>query len=35
LLGERWPALAGLTHDDLGVTGRVLGEAPAAAGGAR
>jgi NADH-quinone oxidoreductase subunit G len=35
LLGERWPALAGLTHDDLGFTGRVLGEARAAAGGAR
>jgi NADH-quinone oxidoreductase subunit G len=25
LLGERWPAFAGLTHADLGFTGRVLG----------
>jgi predicted molibdopterin-dependent oxidoreductase YjgC len=25
LLGERWPAFAGLTHADLGYTGRVLG----------
>jgi NADH-quinone oxidoreductase subunit G len=35
LLGEQWPVFAGLTHDDLGFTGRVLGEAPAAAGGVR
>ena len=35
LLGERWPLFAGLTHDDLGYTGRVLGEAPAAAGSIR
>ena len=35
LLGERWPIFGGLTHDDLGFTGRVLAEAPAAAGGAR
>ena len=35
LLGERWPVFAGLTHDDLGFTGRVLAEATAAAGGAR
>jgi NADH-quinone oxidoreductase subunit G len=35
LLGERWPIFAGLTHDDLGFTGRVLAEAPAAAGGTR
>lgn len=33
LLGERWPAFAGLTHADLGYTGRVLPEAaPAGAG---
>ena len=25
LLGERWPAFAGLTHADLGYTGRILG----------
>ena len=25
LLGDRWPAFAGLTHADLGYTGRVLG----------
>jgi NADH-quinone oxidoreductase subunit G len=25
LLGERWPAFAGLTHADIGYTGRVLG----------
>jgi hypothetical protein len=24
LLGERWPVFAGLTHADLGFTGRVL-----------
>jgi NADH-quinone oxidoreductase subunit G len=37
LLGTRWPIFAGLTHADLGFTGRVLGEAPAGAlsGGAR
>jgi NADH-quinone oxidoreductase subunit G len=35
LLGQRWPVFAGLTHDDLGFTGRVLAEAPTAAGGAR
>ena len=35
LLGERWPLFAGLTHDDLGFTGRVLAEAPAGAGGSR
>jgi NADH-quinone oxidoreductase subunit G len=35
LLGERWPVFADLTHDALGFTGRVLGEAPAAAGGVR
>jgi NADH-quinone oxidoreductase subunit G len=33
LLGERWPVFAGLTHADLGFTGRVLGSAPAAAVG--
>jgi len=35
LLGERWPIFAGLTHDDLGFSGRMLAEAPAAAGGTR
>jgi NADH-quinone oxidoreductase subunit G len=25
LLGERWPAFAGLTHGDIGYTGRLLG----------
>ena len=35
LLGERWPVFAGLTHDDLGFSGRMLAEAPAAARGAR
>ena len=35
LLGERWPIFAGLTHDDLGFSGRMLAEAPAAARGAR
>jgi NADH-quinone oxidoreductase subunit G len=35
LLGERWPVFAGLTHDDLGFTGRVLAEAHVAAEGAR
>jgi predicted molibdopterin-dependent oxidoreductase YjgC len=34
LLGERWPVFAGLTHADLGYTGRVLqgGAAPALSG---
>jgi NADH-quinone oxidoreductase subunit G len=38
LLGERWPVFAGVSHADLGFTGRVLqGASPAvaAAGGAR
>jgi NADH-quinone oxidoreductase subunit G len=35
LLGERWPVFAGLTHEALGYTGRVLAEAPAGAGSAR
>jgi NADH-quinone oxidoreductase subunit G len=38
LLGERWPVFAGVSHADLGFTGRVLqgaGPAVAAAGGAR
>jgi NADH-quinone oxidoreductase subunit G len=36
LLGERWPVFAGLSHGDLGFTGRVLGAgAPATAGAAR
>ena len=35
LLGERWPIFAGLTHDDLGWTGRALAEPAAATGGAR
>jgi NADH-quinone oxidoreductase subunit G len=35
LLGEKWPSLAGVTHDDLGYTGRVLAGAPAGAGSAR
>jgi hypothetical protein len=35
LLGEHWPVFAGLSHDDLGYTGRVLAEAAAGAGGAR
>jgi NADH-quinone oxidoreductase subunit G len=35
LVAERWPVFAGLTHDDLGFTGRVLADAPATAGGAR
>jgi NADH-quinone oxidoreductase subunit G len=26
-LGERWPVFAGLTHADLGYTGRVLSDA--------
>src|SRR3954470_12556306 len=32
LLGERWPAFAGLTHADLGYTGRVLGRSDDNAG---
>jgi hypothetical protein len=35
LLGERWPLFAGITHDGLGYTGRVLGDVPAGAGAAR
>jgi NADH-quinone oxidoreductase subunit G len=35
LLGERWPVFAGISHDDLGYTGRILAGAPAAAGGTR
>ena len=35
LLGERWPVFAGLSHDDIGYTGRVLGESAAGAGAAR
>ena len=35
LLGERWPVFAGVTHDDLGYTGRILADAPAAAGALR
>jgi hypothetical protein len=31
-LGERWPAFAGLTHADLGYTGRVLGRSDDTAG---
>jgi len=31
LLAERWPVFAGLSHADLGFTGRVLGSAPAPA----
>jgi predicted molibdopterin-dependent oxidoreductase YjgC len=31
MLGERWPVFAGLTHAELGYTGRVLGAAPAPA----
>ncbi len=34
-LGERWPVFAGLSHEDIGYTGRVLGEAAAGAGAAR
>ncbi|HYC33177.1 MAG TPA: molybdopterin-dependent oxidoreductase, partial [Gemmatimonadales bacterium] len=34
LLGERWPVFAGLTHADLGFTGRVLGGGVAAGAGA-
>jgi len=30
LLGESWPAFAGLTYAELGYTGRVLGSVPAA-----
>ena len=32
LLGERWPVFAGLSHADLGFTGRVLHGAPAMSG---
>jgi NADH-quinone oxidoreductase subunit G len=28
LLGERWPSFAGMTHADLGYTGRVMGSSP-------
>jgi hypothetical protein len=28
MLGERWPAFAGLSHADLGYTGRIVGQAP-------
>ena len=35
LVGERWSVFAGPRHDDLGWTGRVLGDAPAGAGSAR
>jgi NADH-quinone oxidoreductase subunit G len=35
LLGERWPVFAGITHDDVGYTGRALTEAPVGAGSAR
>ncbi len=35
LLGERWSIFAGMTHDDLGWTGRMLSESPAGAGSAR
>ena len=31
LLGERWPVFAGLSHDELGYTGRVLAGQPAGA----
>ncbi len=31
LLADRWPVFAGLSHADLGFTGRVLGHAPAPA----
>ena len=34
-LGDRWPVFAGLTHDALGFTGRVLAEATAGAGVSR
>jgi NADH-quinone oxidoreductase subunit G len=34
-LGDRWPVFAGLTHDALGFTGRVLAEATAGAGASR
>ncbi|CAN5711390.1 hypothetical protein BH24GEM1_BH24GEM1_17180 [soil metagenome] len=35
LLGERWPLFAGITHGDLGYTGRLLAQAPAGVGSAR
>jgi predicted molibdopterin-dependent oxidoreductase YjgC len=31
LLGERWPVFAGLSHEDLGYTGRVLAQPAGAA----
>ena len=34
-LGERWPVFAGLSHEEIGYTGRVLGEMAAGAGVAR
>jgi predicted molibdopterin-dependent oxidoreductase YjgC len=34
-IGERWPVFAGLSHENIGYTGRVLGEASAGAGAAR
>jgi NADH-quinone oxidoreductase subunit G len=34
-LGERWPVFAGLSHEDIGYTGRVLGQMAAGAGVAR
>ena len=33
LLGQWWPMLAGITHDDLGYAGRVLGRGPGRSGG--
>jgi NADH-quinone oxidoreductase subunit G len=35
LLGERWPVFAGLSHADLGFTGRVLGGTGTAMAGSR
>jgi predicted molibdopterin-dependent oxidoreductase YjgC len=35
LLGERWSIFAGITHDNLGWTGRALAESPAGPGSAR
>jgi NADH-quinone oxidoreductase subunit G len=35
LLGERWPVFAGITHDDVGYTGRTLTDAPVGAGSVR
>jgi NADH-quinone oxidoreductase subunit G len=34
-LGDRWPVFAGLSHEDIGYTGRVLGQMSAGAGVAR